>query len=256
MIENHMAKEMTIIDQPACFFSTPEYVKTFWGGYKLSYCLGSAQLTNNRIIYRSKEVNFELPLNYITDMSIGTFERTKDSFHLNYLALTYKTQTGVGTILLMPAKSRFSQTWTINRHCKDWFESICKLTGQSYEMFRPYPQTHNRPGETNVQSSEAKKDLVDEIIQSKLSVIPKPMLIIISIIFIMIMMSFTVTWGVVGFFLGLLTCAFFIIPTYIVFWVQSTVLGHIRENKNDNILFKMWSDMEEGEFMGPFKGKK
>lgn len=248
--------EQLIINQPVCFFSTPEYLKTVWGGYKLSYCMGSAQLTKSRIIYRSKEINFDLPLNYIMDMSIGTFERTKGAVHLDYLALTFKTKSGVRTILLMPAKSRFSQTWTINRLCRNWYNTICELTGKSYEMYRPYPQTHDWPANINRQTLDSKKDINDDFIQSKLSVLPKSMLILFILVFFLIMVSFIVAMGIVGFVYGSLICIFFFTTTYIIFWVQSRVLGFIRKNKDENILFNMWAEFEDGEFMGPFKGKK
>jgi hypothetical protein len=156
----------------------------------------------------------------------------------------------------MPAKSRFSQPWTMNRICRIWYETICELTGKNYEMFRPFPQTHDWPGKIGRQTLDSKKDLNENFIPSKLSVFPNYVLFMFVLVFFLVMVSFTVVMGIAGFFYGLLICIFFFTMTYIIFWVQSRVLGFIKKNKDDNILFNMWAEFEEREFMGPFKGKK
>ena len=248
--------EKQIINQNVCYFTTPEYLNTFWGRRNLFYCMGSVQLTNTHIRFRSNKIDFDIPMTSIMDVSIGTFEKTQGIFHLNYLAITVSTKSGPKTILLVPAISRYKLPGKINRNIEHWFNTLCNIKGRKYEMFRPYPQTHDWPANINRQTLDSKKDINDDFIQSKLSVLPKSMLILFIIVFFLIMVSFTVAMGIVGFFYGSLICIFFFTTTYIIFWVQSRVLGFIRKNKDENILFNMWAEFEDGEFMGPFKGKK
>jgi hypothetical protein len=135
--------EKQIINKNVCYYSTPEYLNTFWGNRKVYYSIGTIQLTNTHIRFRSRKIDFDIPVNSIMDISIGTFERTQGALPLNYLAITVSSKSGPKTVLLTIAKGKIAPTWSINKNIEHWFNTISEIKGKKYEMYRPFPQTHD-----------------------------------------------------------------------------------------------------------------
>lgn len=248
--------ETPIISQQVCYLSTPEYLNTFWGKRHLVYCRGVAQLTNTQIRYRSKKVNFDLPLASIININIGTFEVTQGVLHLNYLAITFNTTGGPRTVLLVPAESRFTPSWSVNRIIENWFNTICNLKGYKYDTYRPYPFTHDWPDRMDKETERPIKERNDKSNTSILTIIPKQIFTLFCIMSLLVLIAFTVVQGILGFFFGLLLMVFFFLCIYFYYWTQFRIFKFVRENKDKNLLFKMWAEFEEGEFLGPFKKPK
>lgn len=251
--------EKQIIFQPVCYFTTPEYLNTFWGKRYFIYSKGSSQLTNTHIRFRSKKIDFDIPMNSITDMSIGTFERTKGIFHLNYLAIIVSTKSGPKTILLVPAQTRFTPSWAINRTIEQWFNTISNIKVRKYEMYRPYPFTHDWPDKLKKNGKQVHVENISDKEEYGISNIPtegKMIMVIILLTMMIMIIGGVMTQDAQILAIGAGGSFVVLITFYIYFYIQHRILSHVRKNKDKNILFNMWAEFEEREFMGPFKGKK
>jgi hypothetical protein len=125
--------EQIIINQSVCYYSSPEYQKTFWGKYVYIYeSKGNAVLTNLCIRYRSKKYNFNIPISSIVDMKIGRFGRASKPIKLNYLEITHRILDGVGIVLLIPTESGFTPVWNTNKIVKYWYNTIQHIRRYNY----------------------------------------------------------------------------------------------------------------------------
>jgi hypothetical protein len=125
--------EQVIINQPVCYYSSPEYQNTFWGKYVYIYeSKGNAVLTNLFIRYRSKKYNFDIPISSIVDMRIGSFGRASKPIELNYLEITHKIFDGVTKVLLIPTESALTAVWNTNKIIRFWYDTIQNLRRHNY----------------------------------------------------------------------------------------------------------------------------
>jgi cytochrome b subunit of formate dehydrogenase len=125
-------------------------------------------------------------------------------------------------------------------------------------MYRPYPFTHDWPGKLKKDGTQVVDNKPGEE-EFGISNIPQGMKI--TLIVMLLMMIIIIIGGILaqdayGLVVGVGAILLVIITIYIYFYIQHRILSHVRKNKDENILFNMWAEFEEREFMGPFKGKK
>ena len=81
-------------------------------------------MSNGVVHYRSKKINFDIPITAITDMKIGRFSRLQKPITLNYLEISYNISEERKTVLLVPTKSWSTSVWKTNEIIKYWLSTI------------------------------------------------------------------------------------------------------------------------------------
>lgn len=121
-------RDIMLLDQRMCYFSSPEHQRTFKGKYFYIYqSKGFATLTNEFIHYRSKKINFDIRIPLITNIKIGRFKKVQKPIKLNYLKITYETPTGPITAIIVPTNSALSFVWNTNKIIRMWYDIICDI---------------------------------------------------------------------------------------------------------------------------------
>jgi hypothetical protein len=91
------------------------------------------------------------------------------------------------------------------------------------------------------------------------SKVPFHLKVVFSVVFILLAIVtaiFTFLHGELGLIIGIMLMIFVLVPMYYYFYIQFQVRMYIRKNQEKNVLFKMWTELEEEPFMGPFKANK
>ncbi|MCK5561238.1 MAG: hypothetical protein KAJ51_11610 [Thermoplasmata archaeon] len=123
--------EHQILYQKVCYYSSPEYQKTFKGKYLYIYeSKGYAIITNKTIIYRSNKFNFDIPISSIVDIKINRFRKFQKPIELQYVEITYQAPHNV-TVLLVPTESSVSTVWNTNKIVQYWYNLIQHLRYQN-----------------------------------------------------------------------------------------------------------------------------
>lgn len=123
--------EHQILYQKVCYYSSPEYQKTFKGKYFYIYeSKGYAIITNKTIIYRSFKFNFDIPISSIVDIKIDRFRRSQKPIKLQYIEITYQIPPNI-TVLLVPTESSLSTVWNTNKIVQYWYNLIQHLRWQN-----------------------------------------------------------------------------------------------------------------------------
>jgi hypothetical protein len=118
--------EATPLKQSACYFSTPEPVRSFVGRFISIYTdKGELRLTETALRFVCKsEFTMEIPLDYITDVSVGHYSRWAKPFRLDYIAVRFWLGGGERTMLLTPTRSWTTPVWETNKIVVEWVHAL------------------------------------------------------------------------------------------------------------------------------------
>jgi hypothetical protein len=260
--------EKPILIQRLCYYTSLEHLTSKEAKHGNIYeHKGKAVVTDSNIYYRSDDVNFDIPITSIVEMRIGTFYRYKDSTQLNYLALTFAVSGDQKTVLFVPTESTLTPQWKTNKIIENWYNTITQLKARTYKKSEKDGPEKKKEKVTDKQSivSTEKDDEYWDFKPSQppekfsLSKIPSHLQVLYSItLFILIVITavFWVLHDELGLVVGIILMIIVMVPMYSYFYIQFQVRTYIRENKEKNVLFKMWTELEEEPFLGPFKAKK
>jgi hypothetical protein len=114
----------------ACYLSTPEHVRSLIGRFFYIYTdKGELALGEDSITFAGKRGSpLVIPLNSIVNIRVGHYSRWAKPLRLDYLAIQYRRQGMVETILLTPTVSGATPVWRTNRLVADWklaLEAAC-----------------------------------------------------------------------------------------------------------------------------------
>jgi hypothetical protein len=260
--------EKPILIQRLCYYTSLEHLTSKEAKHGNIYeHKGKAVVTDSNIYYRSDDVNFDIPITSIVEMRIGTFYRYDESSQLNYLALTFAVSGNQKTVLFVPTESTLTPQWKTNKIIENWYNTITQLKARTYKEPEKEISTEKTEIDTDKQSivsSEDKDDYWDfkpspPPEKFSLSKIPPHLQVLYSITLFILIVITAVFWelhGELGLLVGFILMIIVIVPMYSYLYIQFQVRLYIRDNKEKNILFKMWTELEEEPFLGPFKTNK
>ena len=83
--------EMVCVTHSACYVSTPEHVRSWFGRLWIHVDKGELCLTETALRFVGKSgFPGEIPLNSITDIRVGQYSRWAKPFGLNYIAVRHQ----------------------------------------------------------------------------------------------------------------------------------------------------------------------
>lgn len=115
-----------VLKQSACYLSTPEHVRSFFGRFVYIYT-GKGQLILTAAALRFVEAIgpvVEIPLDSIVEISIGRYSRFAKPLGLDYLSIRHQARGQEQTTLLTPTRSWTTPTWQTNKIVADWLDAL------------------------------------------------------------------------------------------------------------------------------------
>ncbi len=268
MTKKGSLREKPILIQKLCYYTSLDHLTSKQAKHGNIYeHKGKAVVSDSNIYYRSDEVNFDIPITSIMEMSIGTFYRYDESSRLNYLAITYAVLGDQNTVLMVPTDSALTPLWKTNKIIENWYNTITQLKARTYKEPQTNAPVKKETEVTGKQSVVAKEKDADRwdfrssqpLEKFDFSKVPLHLKMVFSIVLVMMVIvaaTFTYLHGELGLIVGIVLMIFVLVPMYSYFYIQFQVRVYIRDNKEKNILFKMWTELEEEPFLGPFKANK
>jgi hypothetical protein len=111
----------TIRAQECCYLSTPRHVRSLVGRFIYVYTAkGSLRLTSEALIFTSKKLTIEIPLDSIAEISSGHYSRIAKPLRLYYIAVRYNHEGREETILLTPTQSWAMRVGNTNKIVASW----------------------------------------------------------------------------------------------------------------------------------------
>jgi hypothetical protein len=268
MVKQGVARETPILIQRLCFYTSLDYLISKQAKHgKVYEHMGKAVVTDSHIYYRSDDVKFDIPITSIVEIRIGTFYRYHESAQLNYLALTYAVSGDQKTVLFVPTESTLTPQWKTNKIIENWYNTITQLKTRTYKKSDKGTSVEKKVSDTGKQSivsSENDDDYWDfkpspiseKFSFSKLSLPFKILFSSVIIILSIILAAFTYLQGQLGLIVGIMLMVVILVPLYYFFYIQFQIRMYIHKNREKNILFNMWTELEEEPVLGPFKANK
>jgi hypothetical protein len=110
----------------ACYLSTPEHVRSFLGCFIYIYTdKGELCMTTTTLRFVGKRGQpMEIPLDTITDISVGHYSRWAKPFRLDYIAVRHRIGGTERTTLFTPTRSWSTSVWATNKIVADWLDTL------------------------------------------------------------------------------------------------------------------------------------
>jgi len=116
--------------QPRCYYLTQAHADSFWGKYFYLYeGRGNLILTAHSLLLMGTAPDFEIPLDSIKGVQIGTFSRVSKPFPLARLTVDYVQDEEVHRVYLIPHESAFDPTWETSKLVASWLETLRGVEG-------------------------------------------------------------------------------------------------------------------------------
>ncbi|MBK9210760.1 MAG: hypothetical protein IPL71_21755 [Anaerolineales bacterium] len=127
--------------QPKCYFITPEHASSFWGKYVYLYSgQGRLQLTSERLVFESKNMSFDVPIQAIRNISVHVFSRWAKPFGLTYISLHFVQKGKEKDRHLVPVETSFSPTWKTSKIVENCIAAFSQ-TGELSSLIKlPIPK--------------------------------------------------------------------------------------------------------------------
>jgi serine/threonine protein kinase len=117
--------EPALLKVSGCYYATPEHLRSFVGRFLYIYSgKGKLCLDEEKLTFTSEWFSTVIPLKAIQNLRIGSYSRFAKPTGLDYLVVEYKSNDGIQRILLTPALSPFTPTWTTNERVAEWLIAI------------------------------------------------------------------------------------------------------------------------------------
>jgi hypothetical protein len=104
-----------------CYYTTPEYRRTFWGKYIYIYqSSGNLELDNTLLQYTSKRINLTLSKTDIKGIGIGRISKWAKPLRLEYLII----RTNSTELNFVPTNSALTPVWVTNGIVAKWHNEL------------------------------------------------------------------------------------------------------------------------------------
>jgi len=106
------------------YVSTPEYLATLAGSFKLVEARGELALFSDRLLFTSGWRRFDIPLTCIRALKLVTYPFLVSPNGLRSISIEYEESGQTRRVFFTPRSSGFAVIWDTNRRVAEWFVAI------------------------------------------------------------------------------------------------------------------------------------